>query len=319
MTPKAKATKRSPRRSPGRLLLAVDFSTPSKDALEAAAALAEDLGAGIVLLHVTPLKEDVRPKGGSKISRKTAGHVASDAARLTTEWAEDLRKLGPSVDSIDEVGDPPSIILAKADELRCSIIVLASSGKGRLRSLLAGSTTREVVRRSRLPVLVVPGRRPRRRRPEPSSKTLVVAADFSTGSQAAFDAALSLAKDLKAQVRVVHVIHLPMPIASFPYSDAAISADLLDRQEDDAAVMLAKLAAKGRAKKVGVVPNVHIGDPASIILAEARQVGAPLIVVGSHGQSTTHQFFLGSVAQAVVQMADRPVLVVPDPKGPEAG
>lgn len=301
-----------------RLLLAVDFSTPSRDALEAAAALASDLGATVALLHVSRPKEAVRPRDGSKVSRKAVAYLAGDAARLTEEWAEDLRRLGPRVEPFEVVGDPPTVILAKAAQLGCAAIVVAASGKGRLRSLLAGSTTREVVRRSRVPVLVVPARR-RRGAVAPASRTLLVAADFSPGSQVAFEAALALAQDLKAKLRLVHVIPMAMPIGAFPYADAAVPVDLLERQEDDAAAMLAKLAAAGRAAKVAVVPDVHLGDPASVLLAQARQEGAALIVVGSHGHSAAHQFFLGSVAQAVVQMADRPVLVVPDPAGQAAG
>lgn len=317
MTPPPKGTARR-RRAAGRLLLAVDFSTPSRNALDAAAALARDLGVGIVLLHVSPLKETILPKG-SKVSRRTPASPPSDAAQLSAEWADALRGAGIAVEPVNEVGDPASVILEQAKRRGCSLVVLASSGKGRLRSLLVGSTTQDLLRRSRLPVLVVPSRRPKRRAEEPARKVILAAVDLSPAGDAAFAAALGLALDLKAQVRLLHVIHLPMPVASFPTADAALSVDFLESQEDDAVAALADLASRARPRKVGVVPSVQVGDPASVILAEARLAGAALIVVASHGQSATRQFFLGSVAQAVVQLADRPVLVVPEAKGPDSG
>jgi nucleotide-binding universal stress UspA family protein len=50
---------------------------------------------------------------------------------------------------------------------------------------------------------------------------------------------------------------------------------------------------------------------AEAILAEAEEVGANAIVVGTRGLTGLKSLFLGSVSHAVVQHADRPVIVVP--------
>lgn len=53
------------------------------------------------------------------------------------------------------------------------------------------------------------------------------------------------------------------------------------------------------------------GSIAETILAEAEAAGAELIVVGTRGLSGVKSFLLGSVSRAVLQHADRPVLVAP--------
>lgn len=54
-----------------------------------------------------------------------------------------------------------------------------------------------------------------------------------------------------------------------------------------------------------------IGVPSESILAEVRQEGYDLIVLGRRGLSPLKQFFMGSVSQAVLQGAVCPVFIVP--------
>jgi nucleotide-binding universal stress UspA family protein len=51
--------------------------------------------------------------------------------------------------------------------------------------------------------------------------------------------------------------------------------------------------------------------PASALVAEARDVDADLLVVGSRGLGGLREFLLGSVSHACCQHAHCPVLVVP--------
>jgi nucleotide-binding universal stress UspA family protein len=59
----------------------------------------------------------------------------------------------------------------------------------------------------------------------------------------------------------------------------------------------------------GVTRNVVAGDPAQVLID--RSAGAVLVVVGSHGTSTLIHSALGSVSNAVAQLAHCPVVVVP--------
>lgn len=52
------------------------------------------------------------------------------------------------------------------------------------------------------------------------------------------------------------------------------------------------------------------GHPAEMIIDTAKEIGADLIVVGSHGRHGAQRFFLGSVSSKVVEHAPCHVLVI---------
>ncbi|MFA5944229.1 MAG: universal stress protein [Candidatus Thermoplasmatota archaeon] len=319
----AKPTPKQPSkhsRVPGKrptLLLAVDFSKPSQVALEAAGRFARDLGADVILLHASPRAPAPMPLARVKDEKVTAGRLAaSDAARLSSEWAEHLRADGLRVQTENPVGPPVKEILDAAKRHGCRAIVLGTTGRTGVKGWLLGSVAREIVRRSKVPVLVAPTRMGTAESP---SKVILVAVDFSAGSEPAYEAGLRLAHDIKAPVHLLHVVNLVLPSVPLPYSGIEFTPAMLEKDQEGAFAELAELASRARKLKVGVTPSVGVGHPASVILAEARLIGASLIVIGTHGKSASHRFFLGSVAESVVQLADRPVLVVPDPKGPDAG
>jgi nucleotide-binding universal stress UspA family protein len=70
-----------------------------------------------------------------------------------------------------------------------------------------------------------------------------------------------------------------------------------------------------RARSAGLDPQPRVrvasGTIAEAILAEARAVQARAIVLGTRGLRGVKSLLLGSVSHAVVQHADRPVVVVP--------
>jgi nucleotide-binding universal stress UspA family protein len=57
--------------------------------------------------------------------------------------------------------------------------------------------------------------------------------------------------------------------------------------------------------------EIPLGSPAFEINRVARETDASLIVVGSHGESLAKEFLLGSVVHRLLQMAEKPVLLIP--------
>jgi nucleotide-binding universal stress UspA family protein len=53
-------------------------------------------------------------------------------------------------------GYPAEIILKKADELDCDVIVMGSHGKGIISQTFLGSVSKRVLRRTRKPVFIIP-------------------------------------------------------------------------------------------------------------------------------------------------------------------
>jgi nucleotide-binding universal stress UspA family protein len=75
-------------------------------------------------------------------------------------------------------------------------------------------------------------------------------------------------------------------------------------------------AALAREAGLEAMPRTapRMGATAETILNEAEAVNADAIVLGSRGRGGIGTFLLGSVSHALLQSADRPVLVVPSPE-----
>ncbi|PRP95523.1 Universal stress protein [Enhygromyxa salina] len=138
-----------------RILVPVDFSEPSKRALEQAATLAERMGASLTVLHVfepvdmPPVDPAFRPpEGDSDPSERVAN--LRDQLR---QWVEPLGLAPERIESRVEIGSPVDLITdASADH---DLIVIATHGRAGLRRLLLGSVTERVVRGARCSTLVV--------------------------------------------------------------------------------------------------------------------------------------------------------------------
>lgn len=130
-----------------------------------AAQVAPSLEAGILLLHVTHLPpglvegSEIRPMPDREPVE--IGRFVRDASLAELErYASELRQLSLDVSSRVELGDPVTEILGIADEVDAAMIVMGTHGRTGLAHLLIGSVAEKVMRRSRRPVLTVPGHFP---------------------------------------------------------------------------------------------------------------------------------------------------------------
>ncbi|MDE1948412.1 MAG: universal stress protein, partial [Burkholderiales bacterium] len=78
-------------------------------------------------------------------------------------------------------------------------------------------------------------------------------------------------------------------------------------QRAERALQNAWTAARGHG--VAIDALMRIGRPHEQIVAAAQELGADLVVIGRHGDDKLGQAWLGGVAQKVIGLADRPVLV----------
>jgi len=83
-----------------------------------------------------------------------------------------------------------------------------------------------------------------------------------------------------------------------------------DYHREEAAKVLEPLAAFVRRHEVPMRTRWLVGRPAQEIVKVAREEGAHLVVMGTHGYGMVGRALLGSVAQDVVTRSDVPVLLV---------
>jgi nucleotide-binding universal stress UspA family protein len=136
--------------------------------------------------------------------------------------------------------------------------------------------------------------------------TIVTATDFSACSRAAVQLAAALARRQRASLLVLHAVEPPLvevpmiPVGATEWELALLTAAELE---------LARLASELRQSEISVETRAIVGTPARFILDSARQVGAELIVLGTHGRKGAAHLFLGSVAEHVARASACPVLV----------
>ena len=135
-----------------RILVPIDFSGFSRQALRYAVPLAVEFGAKITLLHVIVPAPYPTEMGVILLQEQDA----TKAARK--ELAKVGRKFVPGLRGkiIVRIGQPFSEITRTARQLKTDLIVLTTHGHTGLKRVLLGSTAERVLRHAPCPVLSVP-------------------------------------------------------------------------------------------------------------------------------------------------------------------
>lgn len=144
-----------------------------------------------------------------------------------------------------------------------------------------------------------------------SYQNILVAVDDSPISYAALEHAETMAKAFGSQVTVLSVLSIdPLKSVDFYKVAPAITEYVLEA-EKNAQTRLNDIqqtfATHGIEVKTLIIRSV---PPATGILNIAEEIHADLIIMGSHGRKGFKKFILGSVAQEVLNLSDRPVFVV---------
>jgi nucleotide-binding universal stress UspA family protein len=137
---------------------------------------------------------------------------------------------------------------------------------------------------------------------------ILVPVDFSEYSEHALDYAIALAAKLDAKVHVLNVVGLPM--IGVPEMGVAFSAGMMDSVMKSNQSALDTLVAARRTKAAIGEVMLRVGDAREVILVACEEVGADLIVMGTHGRRGVSRALLGSVAESVVRTSPCPVLTI---------
>lgn len=152
-----------------KILYATDLSVNARYAFGYAASLAGCFGAGITVLHVL---EELSPNAVAivgdllgeerwkDVRKKNEDQVVQSIKDRIEKFCDDMEHKLPEcsfiIDSvIVEIGHPVDRIIRQAKKNNCDMIVMGSRGHGVLKEAMLGSTSRRVLRRSEIPVLVI--------------------------------------------------------------------------------------------------------------------------------------------------------------------
>lgn len=149
-------------------------------------------------------------------------------------------------------------------------------------------------------------------------RKILVATDLTDASLPALRVALDFARRFSAEVVALYVAESAYTnrswYAPFEPSETELLEALRVRQRDAALVALEaqieKSSARTASDNILVRPLLRDGVAADIIPSTAVELGADLIVLGTHGRKGASHLLLGSIAERVVRSAACPVLTV---------
>ncbi len=139
---------------------------------------------------------------------------------------------------------------------------------------------------------------------------ILVPVDGSETSRTALQEAIKLARSLGARLKLVHVIENARVFDAEGMVDYSALREIATKSGEQ---VLAR--AREMAKQAGLDAETALlesgGDRnENVIVAEAKQWLAELIVIGTHGRSGVSRLLFGSVAEGVVRGATVPVLLI---------
>jgi nucleotide-binding universal stress UspA family protein len=143
-------------------------------------------------------------------------------------------------------------------------------------------------------------------------KRILVAVDGSNTAELALHQAIKLAKELQAQLRIVHAVDIVNINLGTEFPDPSEILDAMTRSGQE---ILRKAEAVARTAGIPVETRLIEIDTLGqripeMIAADAEAWPADLIVICTHGRRGLSHLFMGSVAEGVVRVATKPVLLI---------
>jgi nucleotide-binding universal stress UspA family protein len=284
-----------------RIMVPLDGSPASEEALPVAMAVARRARASVVLVHV-PEQTDA------------ADGVPNDyPARLLNEPVVD-REVSIEIKQLPGPVTDELVLFAKAADV--DLVVMTSRGRGGMKRALCGSVADAVIRRSDRPVLLV------KRDPEslvPSGadpgaapfRHVLLPVDGTLTGESVIPYLIAVTGTTDVHITLLRV-HPALAFDGRPESGPVL------RERSDVLIdsYLSTLAARVSATGVAVTWRAVVhGANAATIMNVANEEGVDLIAMTTSGAGGADRLLFGSVADAVVRQARQNVLVVRPPAG----
>ncbi len=139
-------------------------------------------------------------------------------------------------------------------------------------------------------------------------KRAIVPLDGSMVAEGIIPFILEIAGPLDMEVVLLRVV-VPIP-PSVVEGSRHVELDDVEKRRLEAAEYLTPIATDLRAKGVRVTTQVRRGEPTAEILAGAKEAGADLVAMTTHGRSGLGRLLFGSIAEAVLRQSDIPVFLM---------
>ena len=262
------------------IIIPTDFSSAADNAMHYGAQLAQQLQAGVLLLHVymVPITMNDMP-----VLMVTAEELKGGADEGLTRCKSELESSYPGlvVKTESRLGDVVDELKDMWEHLNPLLVVLGTHGSSGLERILFGSNAVSAIKNIKHPVIVVPAQYGFK-----NIQTIVLAADLNAANENTKFRLLQTFQLLKGQLHIVHV-----------------------KNEDEAENIQPALVQQlqSLAPIYNTIVNKDISQGLQLYI---EQVGADLLVVLPHQHSMLESFFLKLHTKDIVRHAQVPVLAL---------
>ncbi|MGB3184639.1 MAG: universal stress protein [Ornithinimicrobium sp.] len=287
------------------IVVGYDHSNSATVALDWAGQLGESSGAPVMVVHASERIVYARDVSHGLLD---PARERESAVRIAQEGAKRLNAQHPALE-VEAVGSILGATVALDEaSASASMIVVGSHGRGRVSSVMLGSTAYALSGHARCPVIVV------REQDAPlpgTGRPVVVGSDGSLSAEHAVDSAADIAQRWQAPLIVVSswAPPPPDPWENPPFGYPSVAAAIKARKEK---------ATEANQDGVERVRSWYKHQDVEGLVVEARpedaimnaSPNAAMLVMGSRGHTQFMGMLLGSTARAVLHQSSTPVMIV---------
>jgi nucleotide-binding universal stress UspA family protein len=294
------------------ILVPVDFSDPSKEALKYGMSLAVELNATLIVTHVVQYSVPAAyafPIETHQIQRNQVGQIEQQLKDLIpVDFRQSL-----NCRFIAKAGVIEDELLGIIEEEPVDLVVMGTHGRRRFERWILGSATEHILRKVHVPILTVShldeGYEIGELRPVPLHK-LLYATDIAANSSDTMRLALDLASEFSAELIVLHVMQELRWAYGTEYVPLDIENDTVKLRENIEARLEGSLPESVRHDP-RIRTELVEGVPCETILSVAEEENVDMIVLNLQSKSGLERALIGATAERVVRSAHTPVLSVP--------
>jgi nucleotide-binding universal stress UspA family protein len=272
-----------------KILIPIDFSDFSENALEVAASLAKKLDADLVVLHMLGLSEAVFTKDEAQEFMEAQYYMRLAKKRFDAFLDKPFLKGVRIFETVQNYKDFNEINnLVKEQDI--DLVVMGSHGASGLSGLFIGSNTEKVVRTCDIPVLVI-----KKQRKDFEIKNAVFASDFEVENITAYKRALEFFRMFGAKV---HLVYVNRPNQYFKSTNEI-------KKQIELFMSIAHHNNVPDDRRVVIVNDYSIEEG---LYNFAFKVKANIIALPTHGRKGLAHFFKGSIGEDIANRANLPVI-----------
>lgn len=266
------------------IIVPLDFSDQSENALKVAASLARKHDSEILVLHMLELNQAIISSTEGYYQEHTVFLLKLAEKRLS-EFLDKPFLKGIKITPVIKHFKVFSEVNEIAEKHDASLVVMGSHGADGLQEIFIGSNAEKVVRHSTVPVLVI-----KKKIEDFVPKTMVFASDFDEENVTAFQKAKDFAELLGLDMKMVFI--------NTPGDDFLGSREIYQK------ISAFQLKA-GTGEQVEIYQDYSVEQG---VINFAEDYNADIIGIPTHGRKGLSHFFMGSIGEDIANHSNIPVV-----------